>query len=198
MAVELALDGAALLGALEASEQPCAVGFFGDFSQTSQATRPAFEQACLSHPERPAYVVDVTKLVGVAKEFGVDAVPTVLQVQRGKVMQKLVGEHGKDFYEQALFAPKAEEAKPAAQPKPAHRVTVYTTDTCPWCVRVKAYLTEQKVPYREINVARDQRAAKRMVAKSGQMGVPQLDIDGKAVVGFDKKKIDSLLGLGRR
>jgi glutaredoxin-like YruB-family protein len=74
-------------------------------------------------------------------------------------------------------------------------VIVYTTDVCPWCTRVKAYLRQNAIPFREINVQRDQSAARRMVERSGQQGVPQLDIDGRVVVGFDKTRIDSLLGI---
>lgn len=75
------------------------------------------------------------------------------------------------------------------------RVLVFTTPTCPWCVRVKRYLTEQKVAFREIDVSRDQAAARDLVRRTGQMGVPVVEIDGRPVVGFDKPRIDRLLGL---
>ncbi|MGI6642509.1 MAG: glutaredoxin family protein [Bacillota bacterium] len=75
-----------------------------------------------------------------------------------------------------------------------HTVTVYSTPTCPWCTRVKAYLDEIGQPYQEKDVSKDIAAAREMVKFSGQMGVPVLDIDGKPVVGFDKAKIDQMLG----
>jgi len=75
------------------------------------------------------------------------------------------------------------------------KVVVFTTPTCPWCTRVKRYLTEQHVRYREVDVARDQAAAKDLVRRTGQMGVPVVMIDGRTVVGFDKPQIDRLLGL---
>jgi glutaredoxin-like YruB-family protein len=75
---------------------------------------------------------------------------------------------------------------------------VYTTDVCPWCTRVKSYLRQNDVQFREINVQHDASAARRMVERSGQQGVPQVDIDGRVVVGFDKGKIDALLGLSAR
>lgn len=75
------------------------------------------------------------------------------------------------------------------------KVVVFTTPTCPWCTRVKRYLTEQHVPYREVDVARDQAAARDLVRRTGQMGVPVVMIDGRPVVGFDKPQIDRLLGL---
>ena len=79
-----------------------------------------------------------------------------------------------------------------------HRVLVFTTPTCPWCVRVKKYLRERQVPFREIDVTRDASAARDLVRRTGQTGVPVVEIDGKPIVGFDKPKIDRLLGLGPR
>ena len=74
-------------------------------------------------------------------------------------------------------------------------VKVYSTPTCPWCVRVKQFLKDNNTAYQDIDVSADQAAAEDMVAKSGQMGVPVLDIDGEIIVGFDKEKIKQALGL---
>ncbi len=73
-------------------------------------------------------------------------------------------------------------------------VKVYSTPTCPYCHMVKEFLTEKGVKYEDINVASDQEAAKEMVEKSGQMGVPQVEINGKIIVGFDKDAIEKELG----
>ena len=83
----------------------------------------------------------------------------------------------------------------AAQQARAHRVLVFTTPTCPWCTRAKAYLRERHVPFREVDVARDAAAARDLVRRTGQTGVPVVEIDGKPIVGFDKSQIDRLLGL---
>ncbi|PIE26297.1 MAG: NrdH-redoxin [Micrococcales bacterium] len=83
----------------------------------------------------------------------------------------------------------------AKQASRKHRVLVFTTPTCSWCTRVKAYLRQQRVPFREIDVAKDQKAAKDLVRRTGQMGVPVVEIDGRPIVGFDKPQIDRLLGL---
>ncbi len=77
----------------------------------------------------------------------------------------------------------------------SHRVLVFTTPTCPWCSRAKQYLRQQKVPYREVDVSRDAAAARDLVRRTGQMGVPVVEIDGRPVVGFDQRTIDRLLGL---
>lgn len=79
-----------------------------------------------------------------------------------------------------------------------HRVLVFTTPTCPWCKKAMAYLRQQKVPFREVDVSRDPAAARDLVRKTGQMGVPVVEIDGRPIVGFDKPQIDRLLGLDRR
>jgi len=74
-------------------------------------------------------------------------------------------------------------------------VIVYTTPNCPWCAAVKQYLEERGISYTEIDVSRDQEAAMEMIRKSGQMGVPVVEIDGEIVIGFDKERLDYLLGL---
>lgn len=74
-------------------------------------------------------------------------------------------------------------------------VKVYSTPTCPYCIEVKKYLKdEKKVEFIDVDVATDQKAAEEMVEKTGQMGVPVVEIDGKYVIGFDKEKIDELIG----
>lgn len=75
------------------------------------------------------------------------------------------------------------------------KVTVYTTPTCGWCHRVKAYLTEKGVSFEEKDVSRDREAAMEMIQKTNQMGVPVLDIGGAMIVGFDKERINYFLGL---
>ena len=72
-------------------------------------------------------------------------------------------------------------------------VKVYTTDSCPWCVKVKNYLKSKNVVFEEVNVAEDMIAREEMLKKSKQMGVPVLDIDGTIIIGFDKPTIDTAL-----
>ncbi len=72
-------------------------------------------------------------------------------------------------------------------------VTVYSTPTCPYCVRAKEYLTKKGIVYKDVNVAVDRAAAQEMVRKSGQMGVPVIMVDDKVVIGFDVRELDRLL-----
>lgn len=72
-------------------------------------------------------------------------------------------------------------------------VSVYSTSSCPYCVMVKDYLKAKKVPFADYDVGRDQAKAQEMMRKSGQMGVPVVDINGKIIVGFNKAEIDKTL-----
>lgn len=74
-------------------------------------------------------------------------------------------------------------------------VKIYTTPTCGYCNMAKSYLRERGISFTEYNVAQDQRKAEEMIKKSGQMGVPVLEINGTIVVGFDKARIDRLLAI---
>ena len=73
------------------------------------------------------------------------------------------------------------------------KIKVYSTPTCPYCHMLKDFLKEKGVEFEDIDVAADQEAAKEMVKKSGQMGVPQIEINGKIIVGFDKPVIEAEL-----
>ncbi len=73
------------------------------------------------------------------------------------------------------------------------KIKVYSTPTCPYCKMAKAFLTEKKVDFDDIDVASNQDAAKEMIEKSGQMGVPVIDISGKVIVGFDQQAIEAEL-----
>jgi len=74
-------------------------------------------------------------------------------------------------------------------------VLIYTTPTCPYCIKVKEFLSEKDIEFDNIDVSADPSKADEMVKKSGQMGVPVLDIEGKIIIGFDKEVIKKELGL---
>jgi glutaredoxin 3 len=73
------------------------------------------------------------------------------------------------------------------------KIKVYTTPTCPWCRMLKDYLAERKIEFENIDVSADRKAADEMVEKSGQMGVPQIEINGKMIVGFNRDAIEEEL-----
>ena len=74
-------------------------------------------------------------------------------------------------------------------------ITIYSTPTCPFCIRTKQFLKENNIQYTDIDVSENEEKAQEMIKKSGQMGVPVIEIDGQIVVGFDKEKIKEFLGI---
>lgn len=76
-----------------------------------------------------------------------------------------------------------------------NEVKVYSTPSCPFCAMTKNFLKEHKIRFEDVNVATDREAAREMIEKSGQMGVPVIDVDGNIVVGFDKERIRKLLNI---
>jgi len=77
----------------------------------------------------------------------------------------------------------------------AKAVKIYSTSTCPYCAMAKDFLAKNNIPFESLDVGIDQAAAKEMIDKSHQMGVPVLDIDGEIIVGFDKGAITKALGI---
>lgn len=75
------------------------------------------------------------------------------------------------------------------------KTTVYSTETCPWCHVTKEFLTENNIQFESKDVAADEAARAELVRKSGQTGVPVLDIDGTIIVGFDKEAIKQALNI---
>ena len=77
----------------------------------------------------------------------------------------------------------------------AQKITVYSTQACPFCMRLKQFLKENNIDFENIDISTNAEKTQEMVERSGQMGVPVIDIDGKIIVGFDKDKITQALGL---
>lgn len=75
------------------------------------------------------------------------------------------------------------------------KVVVFSTPTCSYCNMAKSYFREKGIKFTDIDVSRDQTAARDMVRRSGQMGVPVIDIGGRIVVGFNRPQINTLLGI---
>lgn len=74
-----------------------------------------------------------------------------------------------------------------------NKIKVYSTPVCPYCVALKNFLKEKGIDFEEIDVSKDESAAQEMVEKTGQMGVPVVEIDGEMIIGFDREKICEVL-----
>ena len=162
-------------------------------SELNQCALSNLKEAAKKIKNIPIFKADVLTVRDIHPHFGVDSVPSFLEIQNGKLINNYKGCNSMSFYQNVLE--KAVYSTQKDDDKPAHRVTVYSTPTCSWCNTLKAYFKQQQVIFTDIDVSRNTQAAEAMVRRSGQQGVPQTDIDGTIVVGFDKTKINNLLGL---
>lgn len=168
--------------------------FWGSFSNAAQRALTELKQFCDDYKRIPLCVVDVAKVKGLHKEYRVSNIPTVLVMKDGKEDDRIEGVESSAFYAMCLGgAAPPHIARPTK--KKALRVTVYTSPGCPPCGQVKNYLRNNGISFRAIDISRDERAAREIVRRSGQQAVPQIDINGRIVVGFDKSKLSALLGI---
>ena len=72
-------------------------------------------------------------------------------------------------------------------------VKIYSTNSCPWCLKAKNYLQSKNIPFKEFNVSEDMDSREEIILKSKQRVVPVLDINGTIIIGFDKNAIDRAL-----
>ncbi len=136
---------------------------------------------------------DVNTVRDIHEAYGVTSVPSLLEFEQGALKNVTKGCSGNAYYRD-LFGGSGTPVPPqTGQEKPKKRVTVYSTPSCPWCTTLKNYLKERGIPYTDVDVSRDMRAAEDLVRRSGQRGVPQTDINGQIVVGFDKARLNHLL-----
>ena len=138
--------------------------------------------------------VDVAKTKDVHPQYDIKSAPTLIYFENGAYKNVVKGCNSADYYknliEESLYS-----VEMAKDDKPQKRVTVYSTPTCSWCNTLKTHLRKHRIRYTDIDVSQDQAAAEAMVRRSGQQGVPQTDINGEMIIGFDKNRINSLLGI---
>ena len=137
---------------------------------------------------------NVNEVRDIHSEYKITSVPSLLYFEKNTLKNVIKGCYKPEqliaIFDKSVFSTPA-----AGIEKPRKNVVVYTTPTCSWCTTIKRHLQENGIQYREVNVAADQKAAEEMVRKSGQQGVPQTEINGQIIVGFDKTRINSLLGI---
>ncbi len=138
------------------------------------------------------FVANVNDVRDIHTHYGIKSVPALLIFEKGELKNTIMGCQTTDYYStiftQASFYLKNKES--GKEPK---RVTVYSTPTCPWCNTLKSWLRKNGIPFTDIDVSKDEHAARELIRRSGQQGVPQTEINGKIVVGFDQKKLRELL-----
>ena len=137
---------------------------------------------------------DVAHVRDIHPHYGIKTVPTLINFQKGKYKNVIKGCQSADFYRN-LFEDSLFTVQSKGDEKPQKRVTVYSTPSCSWCNTLKAHLRHHHIRFTDLDVSKDQSAAQAMVARSGQQGVPQTDINGEIIVGFDKNRINELLDI---
>lgn len=137
---------------------------------------------------------DVTDVRDIHGNYGITSVPNLLIFEKGSLKNVIKGCNENGHYSN-IFDHVSVSRSAGENEKPQKRVTVYSTPTCPWCTTLKNYLKEKSISFRDVDVSRDMKAAEDLVRRSGQRGVPQTDINGQIIVGFDKARINQLLDI---
>ncbi len=190
---------------VETSKGVTLVDFWAPWCMPCRLVGPTIERLAEEyHGKVTVGKLNVDEHPAVAQRYHIRGIPTVGIFREGKLISQLVGVRPEQVYRKALqsaLEPVGARGTGVATPGSAragsstHQVTVFSTPTCPWCSRLKAYLKEKQIAFKDVDVSRDTAAAQEMVRRSGQMGVPQAWINGQVVVGFDRKRVDALLGL---
>ena len=138
------------------------------------------------------FTADVSKVRDIHPEYGIKSVPSLLEFEKGEYRNLYKGCNEPKVL-QAIFDEAIYIAQMEKEGKTVKQVTVYSTPTCTWCTTLKNYLNKNKIRYTDVDISRDQSAAQDLVSRSGQQGVPQTEVNGQWVVGFDQSKLNTLL-----
>jgi len=168
--------------------------FYTSSSEKSKKVLDIFKMIKDENIKAPLFSVNATEVKDIHPNFGISTVPAVLVLKQGKVSNIIYGIHDRQYYEMLLYDTHV-SLSVKADKDIRHNVIVYTSPTCSWCNAVKNYLKKNRIYFREIDISHDERAARDLIQRTGQMGVPQIDIGGRIVVGFDKSKLDKFLGI---
>lgn len=175
------------------------VDFWAPWCMPCRLVAPILERVAGTYEGKVTFgKLNVDEQQMTAERFHISSIPTIGIFKNGKLINTLIGVRPEQGYINALDAALTVESGKTSSVSSGTRqrsVVVFSTPTCPWCSRLKAYLKEHKIAFRDVDVSRDTAAALEMVRRSGQMGVPQAWIDGQVVVGFDRARVDTLLGL---
>lgn len=154
----------------------------------------------MRHTELPqsikagVFAANVAEVRDIHTKYDIRSAPSLMRFENSEFKNEVKGCHDPEYYgsliKNALFT-----ASGGSDEKKQNRVTVYSTPTCPHCNTLKSHLRHHGIAFRDINVASDQQKARELVNRTGQQGVPQAEINGQWVLGFDKAKVNRLLGI---
>jgi len=161
-------------------------------SSQSESAQTNYLKAISSVSDIGVYMADVGSVKDIHPVYTVTTVPALLEFQGDQLQNIYRGAHDTAYYN-SLFEGAVYTARTEKAGKKVKNVTVYTTPSCSWCMTLKSYLRKNGVRFSEIDVSKDENAAREMLNKSGQKGVPQTSVNGSMVIGFDRQKLDRLL-----
>lgn len=164
-------------------------------SETSECALKNLTQASSGDEKTLVLIADTQSVRDIHEKYNITSVPTLITFEKGDYKNTFKGCHEDGFYKNIFTGNTFVSKSGKGEEKAQKRVTVYTTPTCSWCITLKRYLDQNGIKYREVNIAADQKQAEALVKRSGQQGVPQTDIDGTIIVGFDKPKINRMLDI---
>ena len=139
-------------------------------------------------------LIDVNNVKDIHQIYGINSVPSLVVIKNDDIQNIIKGCQTSNYYDQIINEKTVSYGQNHTD-KPQKRVVVYSTPTCTYCNKIKQYFNKHGIKYTDINVAANQQAAAEMAQKSGQRGVPQTDINGQIIVGFDVAKLSRLLNI---
>ena len=142
------------------------------------------------------FYVDVSVTRDIHNKYNVTSVPSLLVFEDFKFANIVKGCMSNDYYN-SLFNSIIYSSSNNNDSNNKKRVIVYTSTTCSWCNTIKSYLRKNNIQFREVDISKNQKAAAELIKKSGQQGVPQTEINGQIVVGFDQNKLNKLLNINQ-
>ncbi len=167
------------------------------YKKGSEQSDCAFENIVLAAEKNSGInvlLVNVAEVGDIHGQYNIKTAPSLIVFENKGFKNVIKGCQDADYinslFEDALYIAESKD-----KDKPYGSVTVYTTPTCSWCNTLKSHLRKHRIIYNEVDISRDQSVAEDLVRRSGQQGVPQTDIDGQIIVGFDKTKLNRLLGI---
>lgn len=168
--------------------------FYKEGSNSSECALENFSQGSEKFPDKKYYAVNVSKTRDIHEKYQLTSVPVIIEFEDSKPVNYIKGCHDMQYLE-VLFSGQKFTTVPSLSGGGGNQVIVYSTPTCTYCNSLKNYLSNHKIPFRDIDVSKNQKAAEEMVKRSGQQGVPQTLINNEVIIGFDKSRIDQLLHL---
>jgi glutaredoxin-like YruB-family protein len=160
-------------------------------SEQSECARENLERASKANEDISVLTANVAQVRDIHGNFNISTAPSLLVFEDGEFKNVIKGCQDEKVVD-ALFKNAIFTATDAGD-KPRKNVTVYSTPTCTWCNTLKTHLRKHGIHFTDIDISTDASLADELVRKSGQQGVPQTEIDGEIIVGFDKSRINKLL-----